>query len=393
MVSSVFRWLPLNWSQAPIHPRMAKRKRKRGGFKKRKCFNDECLEFLHPRTKVCPSCKMNQHTGEIRTSESQTRPKKKSQSLPSSKPSCIPKELKDRGWCLVQLKNGEWRIVHRYCSLGTFLDVESVLQHIESTKKEDCPYDILGVGKNVSMKHLKKAWLGKCRENHPDKVRGDTQQKENATVYFQKISQAYECLKDPLKRWHYDVLGCKCGLASDDSILLEQMNPQALTPLLEKLEKKYSRDANVPQSSQENERILPNVSPPHEQLRDSQNEPGNEPGNQDGFMMLGDSSGSEIIRKLKRVKKAFDDLKQKNDTLTMHNNRLEKETTRLKEDTVRLKRDNAELRKCNGLLRKENSNLKRNTTELQNENMGLRKENEDYTSRMKEIDSMMEWME
>jgi DnaJ family protein A protein 2 len=64
-------------------------------------------------------------------------------------------------------------------------------------------YDILGVSPNVNERDLKKAYLKKARECHPDKHRGDPR----ATATFQEVSDAYEVLKDPQRRQAYDRYG------------------------------------------------------------------------------------------------------------------------------------------------------------------------------------------
>ena len=175
-------------STETFHARMSKsgRKRKRGA-PTRKCCNDECLKMLHPRTKICPSCGMDQYNKRMRTTERQTRCEDKPRTI-STLP-FIPETLKDKGWCHARMSNGEWRIMHKYCSLQPFLNAENVFQHIKSTKDEESPYDIIGVDETVTMKHLKLAWHRKCLETHPDKVL-DSHQKNIAKVKFQKVSQA-----------------------------------------------------------------------------------------------------------------------------------------------------------------------------------------------------------
>ncbi|KAK8882414.1 hypothetical protein M9Y10_045056 [Tritrichomonas musculus] len=64
-------------------------------------------------------------------------------------------------------------------------------------------YDLLGVKPDVSERDLKKAFMQKARELHPDKNRDDP----NATEKFQQVNEAYEILKDPQKRQIYDQAG------------------------------------------------------------------------------------------------------------------------------------------------------------------------------------------
>ena len=64
-------------------------------------------------------------------------------------------------------------------------------------------YDLLGVKPDASERELKKAFMVKARELHPDKNRDDP----NATEKFQAVNEAYEVLKDPQKREMYDKYG------------------------------------------------------------------------------------------------------------------------------------------------------------------------------------------
>jgi len=57
-------------------------------------------------------------------------------------------------------------------------------------------YSILGVNKNASDKDIKSAYRKLAMQHHPDKG-GDAQK-------FSKISEAYEILKDPVRRQEYD---------------------------------------------------------------------------------------------------------------------------------------------------------------------------------------------
>lgn len=64
-------------------------------------------------------------------------------------------------------------------------------------------YDILGVSPDVGDRDLKKAFMLKARDTHPDKNPNDP----NATERFQQVNEAYEILKDPHKREVYDKYG------------------------------------------------------------------------------------------------------------------------------------------------------------------------------------------
>jgi DnaJ-class molecular chaperone len=57
-------------------------------------------------------------------------------------------------------------------------------------------YELLGVEKNATPEQLKKAYKKAAMDNHPD--RGGSEDK------FKQINEAYDTLKDPNKRAHYD---------------------------------------------------------------------------------------------------------------------------------------------------------------------------------------------
>lgn len=57
-------------------------------------------------------------------------------------------------------------------------------------------YNILGVSKNASQDELKKAFKAKSMQYHPDRG-GDAEK-------FKEVNEAYQTLKDPIKRTQYD---------------------------------------------------------------------------------------------------------------------------------------------------------------------------------------------
>lgn len=86
-------------------------------------------------------------------------------------------------------------------------------------------YDLLGVSPDANERELKKAFMLKARELHPDKNRDDP----NATEKFQQVNEAYEILKNPDKRKLYDQYGSeglKQGVNDFDSMnIFDLFNP------------------------------------------------------------------------------------------------------------------------------------------------------------------------
>ena len=64
-------------------------------------------------------------------------------------------------------------------------------------------YDLLGVSPDADDRTIKKAFMMKAKELHPDKNRDDP----HATEKFQAVNEAYEIIKDPQKRANYDRFG------------------------------------------------------------------------------------------------------------------------------------------------------------------------------------------
>lgn len=62
-------------------------------------------------------------------------------------------------------------------------------------------YKILGVKSDANDAEIKKAFKKKAMELHPDKNQNDPK----ATEKFQELNEAYETLKDPIKRKEYDL--------------------------------------------------------------------------------------------------------------------------------------------------------------------------------------------
>nr|XP_026694636.1 uncharacterized protein LOC104266622 [Ciona intestinalis] len=63
-------------------------------------------------------------------------------------------------------------------------------------------YTVLGVSPKASPEDIKSSYFAKCKVFHPDKHRGDQAMHKR----FVEVNEAYETLKDPLKRKEYDLL-------------------------------------------------------------------------------------------------------------------------------------------------------------------------------------------
>jgi len=81
-------------------------------------------------------------------------------------------------------------------------------------------YQILGVRKNATLKSIKAAYKKMSSKLHPDK------NKEDTTEQFQELKHAYEVLKDPDRRAHYNQTG------NDDFVNASKITEQANNVLL-----------------------------------------------------------------------------------------------------------------------------------------------------------------
>eukprot|EP00592_Proboscia_alata_P006227 CAMPEP_0194358020 /NCGR_PEP_ID=MMETSP0174-20130528/5388_1 /TAXON_ID=216777 /ORGANISM="Proboscia alata, Strain PI-D3" /LENGTH=215 /DNA_ID=CAMNT_0039128239 /DNA_START=36 /DNA_END=683 /DNA_ORIENTATION=+ len=66
------------------------------------------------------------------------------------------------------------------------------------------PYETLGVLRCASADEIRSAYKKLALKNHPDKVVGNQETKNEATDKFAQISSAYETLSDKQKKWQFD---------------------------------------------------------------------------------------------------------------------------------------------------------------------------------------------
>lgn len=64
-------------------------------------------------------------------------------------------------------------------------------------------YSILGVARNASLAQIKEAYLRLARENHPDRFK-DPDERDEAALRFEEISESYNVLRDEKARREYD---------------------------------------------------------------------------------------------------------------------------------------------------------------------------------------------
>lgn len=65
-------------------------------------------------------------------------------------------------------------------------------------------YDVLGIDKNSTRKEIRKAFLDKSKEYHPDSVARSHLSSTQLKNKFQEINEAYQVLNDPTERQVYD---------------------------------------------------------------------------------------------------------------------------------------------------------------------------------------------
>jgi len=66
------------------------------------------------------------------------------------------------------------------------------------------PYHVLGVRWDASSTTIKRRWRELAREHHPDRAAGDTEAAGRLTAQMARINAAYDLLRDPVRRAHFD---------------------------------------------------------------------------------------------------------------------------------------------------------------------------------------------
>ncbi len=84
-----------------------------------------------------------------------------------------------------------------------FSTKESTLQRRREEESIMDLYNLLSVSRTATDKEMKRAYLLKAKELHPDRNPGD----KKAEELFKKVNQAYSILSDKYKREQYDKYG------------------------------------------------------------------------------------------------------------------------------------------------------------------------------------------
>jgi curved DNA-binding protein CbpA len=66
------------------------------------------------------------------------------------------------------------------------------------------PYQVLDVPPNASNAAIKRRWRELAREHHPDRAATDSEEATRLTARMARINAAYDLLRDPVRRAHFD---------------------------------------------------------------------------------------------------------------------------------------------------------------------------------------------
>src|SRR5215210_6031454 len=66
------------------------------------------------------------------------------------------------------------------------------------------PYQVLDVAADASTATIKRRWRELAREHHPDRAAGNTEEAGRLTAQMARINAAYDLLRDPVRRAHFD---------------------------------------------------------------------------------------------------------------------------------------------------------------------------------------------
>jgi len=66
------------------------------------------------------------------------------------------------------------------------------------------PYRVLDVDRDAGTAAIKSRWRELAREHHPDRAAGDAPEAQRLTVRMARINAAYDLLRDPERKAHYD---------------------------------------------------------------------------------------------------------------------------------------------------------------------------------------------
>lgn len=115
-------------------------------------------------------------------------------------------------------------------------------------------YSILGLTSSATTKQIRERFLKLARERHPDRY--TQEEKQDAEIEFQKITEAYNVLHDPARRRKYDQEIDLRSHAAAAPTLTSQAARVYLKRGIDALKKKHYKEAveNLENATQENPR-------------------------------------------------------------------------------------------------------------------------------------------